>query len=113
MAAMVIGSVGAFRDFCIQVYGWFRPGQWELAYAPMLGNGSGLNATDTNGSKDLTSRFQAGYTSAGYGAAARTYWCGSGISRVSALSAMSGTIANGRGPGSSTCRLRFTVPPTR
>lgn len=45
--------VGAFRDTGVQVFDWFDVGNWENAYAVMVGNGNGLNLTDNNNHKDL------------------------------------------------------------
>ncbi|MGB5305408.1 MAG: phosphate-selective porin O and P [Gammaproteobacteria bacterium] len=48
-------SVGAFRDVGIQVFDSFMVGpnkDWDLSYALMIGNGNGLNFSDTNSNKD-------------------------------------------------------------
>jgi len=45
--------IGAFRDTGIQLFDWFDVGNWENAYAVMVGNGNGLNLTDNNRHKDL------------------------------------------------------------
>ncbi|HID50216.1 MAG TPA: porin [Chromatiales bacterium] len=42
------GPVGAFRDMGIQVFDWFNRGNWEHAYAAMIGNGNGLSLNDNN-----------------------------------------------------------------
>jgi hypothetical protein len=49
-------GVGAFRDVGVQVFDTFNMGankDWELAYALMVGNGNGLNFSDTNDDKDV------------------------------------------------------------
>jgi len=46
--------VGAFRDVGVQVFDAFRLEQaWELSYAVMVGNGNGLNFSDTDNEKDV------------------------------------------------------------
>lgn len=46
-------SVGAYRDVGIQVFETFKQGNWEHAYAAMIGNGNGLNYGDSDDNKDL------------------------------------------------------------
>jgi hypothetical protein len=47
-------GVGAFRDVGVQVFDWFKVGgDWELAYAAMIGNGNGLNFSDNDNNKDV------------------------------------------------------------
>ena len=46
------GSVGAYRDTGIQLFDWFRTGDWEHSYAWMIGNGNGIARADDNESKN-------------------------------------------------------------
>lgn len=46
------GPVGAFRDVGVQFFDAFTFGQFELAYAFMLGNGNGISRGDNDGDKD-------------------------------------------------------------
>ncbi len=49
-------SFGAARDTGIQVFDWFRTGDWEHSYALMIGNGAGLEpatAESVSGSHDI------------------------------------------------------------
>ncbi len=46
-------GVGAFRDIGVQVFDAFKTGQWEHTYAVMVGDGAGINRSDTNGAKDF------------------------------------------------------------
>lgn len=47
------GSVGAFRDVGVQVFDWFKTGDWEHSYAAMIGNGNGIDRGDDNSDKDI------------------------------------------------------------
>lgn len=49
-------SFGAARDMGIQVFDWFKTGDWEHSYALMIGNGSGLEtrtAESVEGAHDV------------------------------------------------------------
>ncbi|WP_322629798.1 porin [Halothiobacillus sp.] len=50
-----------FRDVGAQVFDAFDVGSWEHTYAVMLGNGNGVNMTDTNNSKDLYLYWSSAY----------------------------------------------------
>jgi hypothetical protein len=47
------GGVGAFRDVGVQVFDWFKTGDWEHSYAAMIGNGNGIARGDNDDNKDL------------------------------------------------------------
>ena len=52
--------VGAFRDVGVQVFDAFDVGKdWELSYAAMVGNGSGVEFSDYDGDKDKYLYFSA------------------------------------------------------
>ena len=44
--------VGAFRDVGVQVFDAFRTGRWEHSYAAMIGNGNGLNYSNSDDEYD-------------------------------------------------------------
>lgn len=55
----------AYRDIGVQLFNWFNYGSWqgrpwELSYAFMIGNGNGIDTTESDGNKDVYL-----YTSAG------------------------------------------------
>jgi len=52
--AKKVGSVGAYRDTGVELFGTFTRGQWEHSYALMLSNGNGIEMNDTDGHKDTT-----------------------------------------------------------
>lgn len=52
--AKKVGSVGAYRDTGVELFGTFNKGQWEHSYALMLSNGNGIEMNDTDGHKDTT-----------------------------------------------------------
>jgi len=61
-SAELISGFSGYRDWGVQVYDWFRQGQWEYSYAAMISNGGSINRPDDDDShKDLTLRLQASY----------------------------------------------------
>jgi hypothetical protein len=61
------GAIGGFRDVGVEVYDWFARDKMEYAYAVMVSNGNGISFSDSNGSKDVTTRLQAAYVFGGSG----------------------------------------------
>jgi hypothetical protein len=54
------GSVGAFRDVGVQVFDAFDVGNnWEVSYAAMIGNGSGVEFSNSDGKYDTYLYFSA------------------------------------------------------
>ncbi|WP_294946670.1 porin [Sulfurivirga sp.] len=49
-----VGSVGAFRDTGVELFGTFTRGKWEHSYALMYSNGNGIDMNDTDGNRDTT-----------------------------------------------------------
>jgi hypothetical protein len=66
-AAQLDEPMGAFRDVGVQVYDWMRRGQWEYAYALMVGNGNGVRFNDNDSHLDVTGRLQTSYIFGGQG----------------------------------------------
>ncbi len=63
--------VGAFRDVGVQVFDAFDVGKdWELSYAAMIGNGSGVEFSDYDDAKDTYLYFSAEKKFGGKGARA-------------------------------------------
>lgn len=61
LAADMTGAVGGFRDIGLQIFDWFQVGNWELTYAGMLSQGSGIDWDDQDRHLDSTLRLQASY----------------------------------------------------
>jgi len=62
-----VGPVGAFRDVGVQIFDSFMVSSWDLSYALMVGNGSGITGKNNNSSMDRYGYFSAEKVFAGKG----------------------------------------------
>lgn len=62
-----VTGYGAFRDIGLKVFDWFDRGQWEYAYAFMVGNGGPITSTNNNNGLDTYGMLRASYVFSGKG----------------------------------------------
>ncbi len=62
-----VTGYGAFRDIGLKVFDWFDRGQWEYAYAFMVGNGGPITSTNNNNGMDTYGMLRASYVFSGKG----------------------------------------------